>query len=111
MKTLNDDQITLVVETLRNSLQDTLDYAVPNDYEPGELEVSFGQRLDLLRELGGTPAGLSGKNSHLLDDNERTTAIVLADYAACVEPPPHQGVTHGLCPTCGHYGDDCKGAK
>lgn len=86
MTTLNHEQTQLVLDAIRNSLQDTLDYAEPTDYVHGELELSFGRRLDLLRHLGGSAVDLSGKNSYLLNDNERSTAIVLADSAASVEP-------------------------
>ena len=99
MKTLNAAQVDLAIEALRTSLQDTLDYAEPNDYEPGELEASFEARVKLLSYLGGTTAGLSGKNAHLLNDSDRSAAIHLPDFGACVERPAKDGAYE--CQNCG----------
>lgn len=68
MASLNEEEISLVIDALRNSLQDTLDYAAPDDYEEGELESHFSARVKLLEKLGGSTVGLSGKNNFLLEE-------------------------------------------
>lgn len=71
----------------------------------------------LCDELGGTL--YAGAVSFFEDPTEDIERACAARETATAAPPeldaaagpatPHPKVPHGLCPTCGHYGDDCTG--